>query len=118
MSDSLVQGLHNGRPVPQNHSIGKNGSFGSQKISQNKEPIINKGRTKPNLKKHPRKASPPTTLQRLNKIRWKLKINLILKKVFYLPKNISESRLPKVRNPFLTKKHLLHLNLLQRVGII
>ena len=27
MSDSLVQGLNNGRPVPQNHSIGKNGSF-------------------------------------------------------------------------------------------
>ena len=41
MSDSLVQGLNNGRPVPQNHSIGKM-IFWLPKIWI-KELIINKG---------------------------------------------------------------------------
>ena len=105
MSDSLVQGLNNGRPVPQNHSIGKNGSFWlPKKIAEqgtNHKQRVNQSKSQktPTESQTSNNSSKPklNTLETQNKPNFE-------KSILSAKKNISGSRLPQSSKSVFNKK--------------
>ncbi|MAL85341.1 MAG: hypothetical protein CMI23_03165 [Opitutae bacterium] len=105
MSDSLVQGLHNGRPVPQNHSIGKNGSFWLPKniAEQGTNHKQRANQTKSQKTPTESKSSNNSSKVKQNSLETQNKPNFE-KSILSAKKNISESRLLQSSKSVFNKK--------------